>query len=506
MQKAIPGKENTNMKLYLRIFTLILALVLALSVFVGCDEPDGPDTDDPIDDGGDNLIDFPDVERTDYNEDVNVLIIAASNPDENFIIDEEQNKGDPMSEAVYARQQRVNRFIGVELVKNVPKTQNIHMTYSTYIESAVKNMDSTVEIALTHVYGCVAGIITENYLQDIGELDGVDLEADYWNMGFMETLELNGNYYLGFSDYNLLRGYVLTFNKDMLAKYEGSMKKSVYDLVSDYEWTLDEMISLANLVYLDETGNGKSPDDTYGLSGTCGTAFCGFLTSSNIPMMAQDESGSYKVAVNNALNKSKTQELVSKLKELESSNYAYFDNSSTGAGQESVPITSGRTLMAVADTFRLPTYLSYNVDFGVLPLPMYDSTQKDVGYKTLQWGGYIGVLSYQKNMKKIEDTLELLAYYSENVKITYYEKLLGKQVADMPEDAAMLDIIWDSVATDVGQTFAGVGSTGNGILYMVPELMNSSGSTWANKGFGSYMASKENAVNEGFKSFMNGLN
>ncbi len=493
------------MKLYLRILTLILALILALSVFVGCDENDDPNNgDDPIIDD-DSVIDFPDVERKDYNEDVNVLIIAASNPDENFIIDETQNKGDPMSEAVYARQQRVNRFLGVELVKNVPKTANIHSTYSTYIESAVKNMDGTVEIALTHVYGCVAGIITENYLQDLGELEGIDLEADYWNMDFMETLELNGSYYLGFSDYNLLRGYVVAFNKDMLAKYEGSMRKSVYDLVSDYEWTLDEMISLANLVYLDATGDGKSPDDTYGISGTCWTSFCGFLTASNIPMMDQDESGSYKVSVNNALNKTKTTDLVDKLKGLESSNYAYFNDQSTGAGKESVPITSGRTLMMVADTFRLPTYLSYNVDFGVLPLPMFDTNQKDVGYKTLQWGGYIGVLSYQKNMPKIAETLELLAYYSENVKITYYEKLLGKQVADMPEDAAMLDIIWDSVATDVGQTFAGVGATGNGILYIVPELMQSSGSTWAGKGFGAYMASKENAINDGFDTFMDGL-
>ncbi len=489
------------MKFYLRVLLFVLALIIWTSTFFGCRNTE-ESNDDYIEDDETEVIDFPDVERADYGEDVNFLVIAASNPTGYFIV-KDDNKGDPMSEAVYARQQKVNRYLGVDIIANSPS--GMDMTYSPLIESAIKSMDGTVEIALTHVYACVPGLISENYLMDFGELDGIDLEADYWNMDFMETLELNGSYYLGFGDYNLLKSYVIAFNKKMLDKYEGSMEKSVYDLVSDYEWTLDEMISLANLVYLDATGDGKSPDDTYGITGYCWTPFCGFLTASNIPLMSQDESGSYKVSVNNALNKVKTTNVIDKLKKLESSNYAYFSDKDTN--KVTVPITSNRTLMMIANTTNLPSFLSFNVDFGVLPFPMYDLSQKDVGYKSLQWGGYIGVLSYQKNITKVTSTLELLSYYSENVKITYYEKLLGKQVADMPEDAAMLDIIWDSVATDVGQTFASVG-TGNtsGILYIVPELMDSSKSTWAGKGFGAYMASKENVVNDGFSAFLDGTN
>ena len=282
----------------------------------------------------------------------------------------------------------------------------------------------------------------------------------------------------------------------MLALYESHLDKSIYDLVKDREWTLDEMISLSNLVFIDKTGDGKTDDDTFGITGTCWVSFCGFLTSSNIPMMEQEQSGAYVIAINNSLYNDRADTLINKLKNLGSSNYAYFDYDYS---KLSVPITNGRTLMQVCSTYNLPGYLQYDIDFGVVPFPMYDLDQANVGYKSLQWGGYIGVLSYQKNAQKVADTLELLSFYSENVKITFYEKLLGKQVADMPEDAAMLEIIWDSVATDVGQTFVGAGtSSDRGVCYTVPELM------WptSTQNLASFIKSKENQINTGFRKFL----
>ena len=126
--------------------------------------------------------------------------------------------------------------------------------------------------------------------------------------------------------------------------------------------------------------------------------------------------------------------------------------------------------------------------------------QMDVKFvPKVQWGGYIGVLSYQKNPIKIAHTLELLAFYSENVKITFYEKLLGKQVADMPDDAAMLEIIWDSVTTDIGQTFVGAGTgSDRGLCYTVPELMWPS----STQNLASFVKTKENMINDGFKAFL----
>ncbi len=479
----------------LRYLILMMSVILILTAFVGCNEMEADDVTDDEENNETGEF-FPNVNRNDYGVDFNIFVEGSSGP-YNFYMSDEKSNGSPMHEAVLNRQEKVQRYLGIEVVL-VTFPDATFKNYNKYVQTAVQNMDGTLDTIITHVHGAISNLISDNLLTDLSEFEGIDLEAEYWNMEFMSTLELNGNYFLGLSDYNLLKTYGIAFNKEMLALYESSLDKSIYDLVRDREWTLDEMISLANLVSLDATGNGKTSDDTYGITGTCWVGFCGFLTSSNIPMMAQDDSGSYKIAINQAQYFERADSLVTKLKDLGASNCAFFDYD---YNKLSVPISSGRALMQVISTDSLAGLLDYNLDFGVLPFPMFDLDQAHVGYRSLQWGGYIGVLSYLKNPIMVGETLELLAFYSENVKITFYEKLLGKQVADMPDDAAMLEIIWDSVTTDIGQTFNNAGSDERGVCYTVPELMWPS----STHNLSSFIKGKENAINQGFARFLDSI-
>lgn len=483
------------MKLFRRILILFLTLVLALSVFVGCNDDvigDDPDEDTDADEIDDY---FPDIEKADYGEDFMMFVMKDSNPIEFYVLDE--SNGSPMDEAVYARQQKVNKYLGVEILATNSPTGTSFSNYHEIVQNAVNNRDGTVDSCITHVQFGVNSLISEGYIRDLSEMDGLDLDAEYWNKDFMETLELNGRIYLGYSDYNIMYTNVIAFNKDMMAQYEASIPKSVYDLVTDYEWTLDELISLSNLVYTDTTGNGKTLDDTYGFSGYVWVSFCGMLQACDVNMMEQDESGMYKMSINSSKNYAKTEIIISKIRDWAQSNCAYIAFQANTSG---VAFTTGRVLFGSASTNNLSSMLDYDLEFGVLPFPMYDTNQKNVGYRSLQWGGYITVPVYVKNEQKVADTLELLAFYSENVKITYYEKLLGKQVADMPEDAAMLDIIWDSVCTDVGQTFYNTAGN-NGICYTVPIVADPDYSG----GLSSFIKQRENAVNTGFQKFLNGI-
>ncbi len=489
------------MKNYLRILLLIMAAVLMLSVFVGCDTEEEnrgfeDETDEEID------IYFPLVERKDYGLDFNVFAEGSSGT-YYYLMDEEKNSGSPMDEAVYNRQGRVERYLGIDIINNDFDYTGGYEGYIVPVRTAVQNMDGSLDAIVTHVHGAVSALISDNLLMDFGELEGIDLDAEYWNMEFMSKLELNGNYFLGLSDYNILNTYVIAFNKDMLALYESSLDKSIYDIVIDREWTLDEMMDIASLVYFDATGDGKSTDDTYGITGTCWVACCGFLTSSAIPMFEQDQSGQYKVALNQSQYFEKADGLITKLRRLGSSEYCYFDYVDDGNfGDLDVQLKNGKALMQLASTSALSGILDYDVDFGVLPYPMYDLDQAKVGYRTLQWGGYLGALSYMKNPIMVGEALEMLSYYSESVKITFYEKLLGKQVADMPEDAAMFDIIWDGLDCDVGQAYVNAqGTGGRGFLYTVPELLQPT----ATQNLASYVNGKATAANESFRKFVQSL-
>jgi hypothetical protein len=153
--------------------------------------------------------------------------------------------------------------------------------------------------------------------------------------------------------------------------------------------------------------------------------------------------------------------------------------------------------MSVLRTGSIEALLNYNLEFGVLPYPMYDTNQKDVGYRSLQWGGYIAVPNYLSNPQMAGETLELLSFYSDDVTDVFYQKLLGKQVADSPQDKQMLDIVWDGVCSDFGQTYSSVVSNAN-LLYIIPELTYES----STQNIASFMARVDKTANKLFRQFV----
>ena len=477
-----------------KLFALLLALIITASAFVACDQ-------EVKDDGNEEKTlsteitttaetEFlPDVEKKNYGENFHMLI-QSGEFDYYWV---EESAGDAMSESIYARQQNVYEHLGVEMTA----TQGAgHDQYGTPFMTAVKNKDGSIESVLSHSYMFLTTFISGGYLTDFLTVDGINLDADYWSRDVMEQVAAGDHLYLGYSDFRLPYTHVITYNKEMLERYSDSLDESMYDMVRNYRWTLDKMISLASLAYVDATADGKTDDDTFGLTGTQWMPFVGFLQSSNIMLVDMDERGDYVVGVFSEKNKNKTTDLVEKLSALSKSDYAWFryrDDALT----TSIPLYSGRTLMSLTSIFSLPNYLDYDIDFGIIPYPMFDEAQKDVGYRSLDWGGWICIPSYAENMNMVVDTLEVLSFYSKDVTITFYEKLLGKQVADAPDDRAMLDIIWDSVCADVGLTYSNIGPSLDKNLYMLPNVTHAN----ATEEVASYVKSYETASNKLLRKF-----
>ena len=240
-----------------------LMLFSTLVAFAGCEGKENQGTNN----GGGDIVevgdyDFPDVERTDYGDEFNLYVAESNGGIKRWYMDDDLNNGSAMDEAVYQRQERVRKYLGVEFVRvNYPDAK--YNTYHTYIQSAVHNMDGTVDALITHVHGGVSNLISEGLVADLGELPGIDIDAEYWHKEFMDTLEINGNYFLGHSDYNIMQTYTLGFNKELLDQYGAGMTKSIYDMVRDGEWTLDAMAKLAQLVGFDSTGDGKTIFSVY---------------------------------------------------------------------------------------------------------------------------------------------------------------------------------------------------------------------------------------------------
>ena len=253
-----------------KVLSFVMAILFSVSALASCDSGTEQDTDiketytavsesatESENETAAVAEATPDVEKKDYDSEFFLWIMSgvSNNFDYYFV---EEGKNDVLTEAIFARQQKIYEHLGVEIVgSGYPD----FATYTTPFKTAVKNKDGSVDMLLSHVYYGVPGLITGNFLTDLGSVPGINLSADYWNEAFMDDLSLSDKYYLGFSDFNILYTHVITFNKTMMDKYADAVDKSLYDMVRDYDWTIDQMLSLASLVHVDVTSDGKTADD-----------------------------------------------------------------------------------------------------------------------------------------------------------------------------------------------------------------------------------------------------
>ena len=484
--------------LWLKALTLTMIALMVFCAFSACDTEKADTQETKPDTPAEEVTEeaTPDtigIEKQNFDSEFYLSVMNACNPIDLYWL--EESKGDAMDEAVYARQQKIIDYLGVTIVG---KKTGSHMEYAEAFTTAVQNKDGSVDAILTHVSSGVTSMVQGGYFQDFQDVEGIDLENDHWNHEFMDSLSISGNYYLGFNDSNILYTYVIAFNKSMLNQLslDNYSVDELYEKVLNGEWTLDSFLELAQMGFR----NGGSEDKhVYGLVGMQWVPWCGFLHSSGINLVEQDEKGAYKIAIMNNDYKEKTANLVDKLKNFSSSGYGSF-TFQTGNEHPSARLQNKRALMELSSTHSLEGLLDHDITFGVLPYPMYDTDQFDensesLGYRSLQWGGYYGVPTYQSNELKTGLTLELLAFYSKPVQTTFYEKLLGKQVSEAPDDARMLEIVWESVCSDMGQTFDGE----TNVLYFLPKV------TWNGTGgqeLVSYHAQIESAGNTNLRNFI----
>ena len=70
----------------------------------------------------------------------------------------------------------------------------------------------------------------------------------------------------------------------------------------------------------------------------------------------------------------------------------------------------------------------------------------------------------------VGEVMELMAYYSAPVKIAFFEDLLGSKLSEAPEDAEMLNIVWDTQTNDICLAVSSGNQALWDLLYMVGFL------------------------------------
>ena len=182
--------------------------------------------------------------------------------------------------------------------------------------------------------------------------------------------------------------------------------------------------------------------------------------------------------------------MLEKVNEMRHAEYAYFWVPFTDRMDKVVPFEEGKALMKLTTTTGFTGLRGASIRFGVLSYPMFDEAQGE--YLSLSWNGLLMIPGSIKQPDMVSDVVELPAYYTAPVKTAVYEDLLGSKLADAPEDADMLNVIWDSQSNDVCLITAEDGNrVWVDLLYMVPTLCTDGIDQYA-----SYLRSRTKSANK----------
>ena len=453
------------MKKVIRLLSLVLALCMLPLALIACNKEE--DGEEEV-----TVSNESPIEQKSYGEKFNYLVLNDTFKFEYFYAQERLYN--EMNDSIYERQLNVANNLGVEITAR--KSEDFQ-GYSQDFTTSITAQDNTYQLCLTHATTGVAPLATMGYLYDFKEFDSVDLNQKYWNKKIMSTVSYNNKYLLGYGDMCLANVYTVVFNKDLLTKNCGDVlgDDSIYSLVEDNRWTLTKLGELAATAHEDKNGGGKDAQDQYGLTGMFWVEAASFLHASNVNISKYvKDDKAYQLCIND--NNGKTQKVIEKVSELYNAEYSFFTVPETFPGNhEPVAMKTGRTLFELLGSYKLIELKGTNITFGVLPYPLFDENQQD--YRSISWNGYMVVpynIDVVSNPEMVGDTLELLQYYSKPVTTAFYEKLLGAQVSESPDDAYMLEIIWGSQVSDFAMAYSDTTATQkplDALLYTVPRVI-----------------------------------
>lgn len=396
----------------------------------------------------------------------------------------DETNGDPMNDSVFNRTSKVEEYLNIDIMQTEVED---YTGVGPALQKSVSARDDNYQLALTHCIENVAYMVTNGFLYNYDDLEYVDYNAEWWNREMMDVLRLGKNTYYGVSDYMIPCPYAIFFNKNLIEDYNF---ENPYELVYNGTWTIDKFCEMSTAVTTDLNSDGKfDENDIIGVCPEEGSKYISFMTGADQYMTKRDTDGRVVLDMN-------TDRMVSIVEKL--GNLA--NTPGVVADEGTLSIVDGKLLFELHTIANAVNYRDTEVDIGILPYPKYDEAQEN--YVSLDWGGLMCIPTTISDPALVGATLELLAYESANEVIpTYYDVLLEGKLARDTDTIAMLDILFDTIAYEVGGNYFGFESGLGDLFYTTCRL------TFYNKStdFASWYKSKEKAAAKVLDRFYNSL-
>jgi len=410
-----------------KVITLLLALCMVLCMFVACKPseqkpgestpaPGGstpaPGESTPAEEEEVNAyeeIGLPDGLNYDSSE---FTIVHWNEGNAEFFVDEEDQNGDPINDAIFKRNLYTEDLLGIEL-------NFIHNEYTGNSAGEMNNWcdrlnnimsDPSTPVDIFASYSRVLSSATVRGLnQDVSIYENLDLTKEWWPSAIIDELSIDGKLFIitGELSTNVLHNmYAIFYNKTMAEAYG---LPDMIELVENNEWTIDKMIEVTSVGYQDMTADGKTPDDQFGMAFAwwCADAL---IQGADFKILESSKEDGQYVKITDDFYSETFDAFVGKL-----GNWAktasVFDDANYN-GDSGTAFNEGRAIFlinVVSTGFGLQ---ETDIDYAILPAPLRDKDQT-TGYRTCLGNTYTnyGMARGCRDGERAAAVLATLGYY-----------------------------------------------------------------------------------------------
>lgn len=409
----------------------------------------------------DSSVDMHNIPTSDYGgRDFNILYASGGvyNAHELYFFADE-GSGDALNDAIYKRNLAVNEALNIN-IKGV--TKGYIDTILPEIKKTVQSGDGVYDLALTHTFDGINGMISQHMIYDWKTVPYVDLSKNYWNQNMNDTLMVQGVLPVASSDYMPADVYVLIFNKSIHDNYN---LDNYYEIVKKGQWTIEKFAEEVNKVSSDLNGDGAFDKyDLYGFSACLDANFQAFMNACGMSAVELSDTG--------LVVKQPDDKFLHAIDIL--NNMIYYSHSVywyeyIDIGQEKeLKFNDGHSLMSLVGINEIETLRTMETDFGILPLPKYNEEQDK--YCELSMSGFIVVPLSVCDVELTGKAAELLSYYSAEIFTpVFYDLILNTKYARDTESADMLDIIFDGIVFDYAMVYGGYNEISYSFMHILKK-------------------------------------
>jgi len=458
-----------------KFLILLLTLTMVASLLISCTTGNGNDDTTPADDGK-NEVTTPEeggdddglpevIDMSSNGQDYVYKAYVRSKEDgdlgnggflcEDFWVAETSE--DALSFAVYTRNNTIQETYHCRIHQQ-DSTGSTYQELKDFYANSEK-YDLSILLAIE-----AAPAATSNLLQDIKSMGHVDLTHSSYDQNSVAQFSMGGKLYYLSGDMNIStmdNTAPTVVNIEMYNSHKESFVEAfgdeiysnIYDLVTEHEWTMDTLLTMAEIVNVDQNKSdgalSVTKQDTLGYFQYSASPLYYFYGAGG-RITQIDEDGYPELVIGESIN----QEIYDYVyRNLNTVSTSWIPNGNSGPRGDNfyggVCLFTDMTLWDI----RKILYTKDAFEYGIIPNPLYEAGDDYHGVVYFQVCAHLwSVPNMCTNQEYAERMLQILTVYSgmkDSTMDAYYTKTMYMTVAQDKGSRAAMDIIRTSLVYDI---------------------------------------------------------